>query len=54
MDGYGVFVIDIYSCDHALLVSYRVEHRVSRVVVEREPEVVVSENIFPAPGECDR
>ena len=38
MDGYGVFVIDEYSCDRPWLV---VEHRESRVILEREAVVVV-------------
>ena len=39
--------MDIYSGDHPWLVSWR-EHRVSRVV-EREPEIVVSEKTFARP-----
>ena len=45
IDRYDVLVIDIYSCDRPYF-----NHSVEVVVVGREPEVVVSDKIFPAPG----
>ena len=54
IDVYGVFVIDIYSCDHPWLVREIAKHRGSVIEHEHEPEIGVSKKIFPAPKVCDR